>query len=343
MQQSDRRSNTVMFALLFGIAGLLIILAFLTLKSTQAEQFLAEVEITNIAPEVDTVIISTSSFGNGVTLGLDMVELGTTTVYVHGSYTDQNGCEDVTDYTVDDDSYLVIEFARSGVAGFPPDCDTVTGGIQHYDPLNCLIAANTSTYVVQQPPVSCAITNCDGGGDLSADYQCILDVEFFADATDSGTYSAQNWRATVFVGDIDSEMGFRSSTVEMNTLTALTLSNTTTIDYGTLALSDISADVQLDIRNSGNNAAMTVEISGLDMPCEIGTLDDAQQKMATSSGIAYASMPFTLSGVATDIGLIINKQQVTTTQAVSSTYWKLQVPATGVSGACQATTTLIGV
>ena len=272
----------VILSLLGGVFALVLVATFV-ITSTNADQADTLVDINNVSPTVDTVIISTSSFG-AIATSINLVEATTNTIYVHGSFTDENGCTDVTD-----DGFLYNGFGLSTKASCKEASDA--------DPLDCYYDANFGGFS------NCSISDCSGPSDTTGLFQCIHDIYFFADATDASSspdYEVANWIAepTIFDG-IGADKD--TATTEMNTLLAVSLSDTTTINYGTLALNATSSPVTLEVRNTGNYASLNLGILGTHMPCDIGTLATSSQHFSSTSE-DYADMTGILSATQQNLG-----------------------------------------
>ena len=314
------------FLVVFGLS--------LIMLNTQADQADPVVDIGNELPTVD-VSITTSSGGSYVFSDLDLTTFTTTTIFVSGTITDSNGCTDVTvDGTVGVAVVRTSEFANC--IGAPPAA---------VDDLNCYFATIPSYQPAFGGEPTCSFSDCTGDSDTTMTYECVLDIEHFADATDVGStpdFSGEEWTVRVDVLDTPPPTGSFvtvTTTFEMNTLTAIDIGVDPEINYGTLTLAATSSPITLAVNNAGNDASLGLEIAGTVMTCDIGTMAVGQQKFSSSSE-DYEDMPLTLSGVNQNIGLTVYKQQVSTTLATSNTYWALQVPTTGVAGACTGTVTI---
>jgi hypothetical protein len=303
----------ILAALLF-IGGLLLLVVVINLRS-QADDSSTSASISNQAPTVDELVVSDSSQGAAIS-ALDLNENVNKSIYVYGSYTDNNGCADVTSLT------LELYQLGSSVSG----CTT--------NDLNCYNGSSTG--------YSCNWTSvpgdaCSGGTDATANYECTVPIRYFADATDAGPFSTYNWAAKVVATDAASAFGTAIGNYEVNTLTALDVG--TSINYGSLSLSSTSpADETLTITNTGNNDALNVLASGTNMTCTVGSIPVGNQHYASSSGQAYGSMT-ALSGSPANIGASINKATSIGTPSTYDTYWKLQVPSSGLAGSCSGTST----
>ena len=95
-ETNDNRQHLI-FAILLGIAGLLIILIFVTIKS-QADDSSTSASVTNASPSFDSIFITTTSVSTYQDNPV-LTENTTTNVFVKGTFTDNNGCDEVTTTT----------------------------------------------------------------------------------------------------------------------------------------------------------------------------------------------------------------------------------------------------
>lgn len=268
---------------------------------------------TNSVPTVDSVTISDTS-GGGAISSVNLVELSTTSVYVHGSISDSDYCSDIID-----NGGLNVSFYRSGIGS--SQCNNMNDS----DPENCYFENVSST---------CSITNCTTSS-TNASYQCEVAPYFFADNT-TNDYADQNWQALVEVGD-GVASSTASSSVEINELLAIditTVNSDTVIDYGNLSLGATSSEIIFDVRNSGNDPNTDLDISGQDMGCGSGSIPANNQKFATSSK-TYADLDYYLSSAGQALDVDLDKQHSVSGLSSLSTYWKLKVPNSGIGGNCQ--------
>lgn len=347
MKEKDTSTIHVhyLIALLFAIAGLLVILIFVSLR-TQADDATTQAEIDNQGPTVNNVTISTSSQG-AAAASINLTELATTSVFVYGDFSDSNGCVDVTD-----NGGVSMQFFRSGVSGSLQHANMGVYPDLHeeYDPLSVYVASSVNSQLAGNATSTCSISDCSGGADTDADFECEVHVEFFADATDAGSapdYTAEDWIAEVAVADdfngTAANAGNASSTAEVNTLLALDLSSGSTIDYGSLSLGATSSPVTLEIRNSGNDNALDLQVYGTAMICNIGSIPTSSQRFSGTTSEDFADLDFALSGSSTDpnsLSTNYTKQQDHATPATDDMYWAVQIPATDVGGTCTGTNTL---
>lgn len=313
----ESKSHYILGLLLF-MTGLLVLLVVVVIRS-QADDSSTSVTITNDSPTINTITISTSTEAAYPASFIDLNENTTKMVYVHGQYTDNNGCADVAA-----SGTLAFKFYRSGVGG-GSDCSQNDSSC--YD-------QNSTSYNCNP---SMASNPCAGGTQISANYECSVPLQFFADATDAGTYNAQNWVALITAYDETSASGSASSTTEINTLTALDV--TPSINYGSLSLGATSGyDATSTITNTGNNDALNTDLSGTPMACTVGTIPVANQHYSITGGFTYSGA-LALSSTPTTYGLSLNKATSVGTPSTKDIYWKIQIPGSGLSGSCSGTTT----
>jgi len=180
---------------------------------------------------------------------------------------------------------------------------------------------------------SCATSSCSGN---TCDYSCDYNVQFYAEPTDSGTYSGQNWVAWVKVTDSQSASSTATSTgVELNTLQSLDVS--ASISYGSVSAdANSTGDHTATVTDTGN-VAIDVQISGTAMSCDIrGSVPVGNQEYATSTFSYGAGTD--LSDTATDWNLDLPKPDSGNPTVTDTTYWQVGVPA-GTEGTCSGTNT----
>lgn len=298
MSEKTESSQHYMFAILLFIAGLLIILIFLTIRS-QAEDTNTSASITNEAPSVSSVTIAESSLG-AQDNSIDLTAGSTTTIYCHAEFTDNNGCDEV-----DTGGNMEMIFYS---ANTDANCD----------------ADNDDCYIVQGESAStCAITNCGGGTDVTANVECQAEVYYHADAAD--------WTCQLIVNDGSASSTAATATTTINSCVGLSLSGN--VSFGSVALGATSTEQSLTISNTCNNIIDT-NASASDLTCTIGTIDASQIKFTTTSGATYASMTaFSTSSQSIDLNIAVGSGQN------DILYQMLQVPSSALSGSCTGTQT----
>lgn len=305
--------NYILATLLF-IGGLLLIVVVVNLRS-RADDSSTSATISNAAPTINTLYFSESSQGSSIS-DLSLNENTTKPLYVYGSYTDNNGCADV--------SSLTLQLYQNGSA---------TTGCSYND-RNCY-NSNSTGY-------SCNFTTvpgdtCSGGTDVTANYECTVPIQFFADATDSGPFSAYDWVGRIEATDASSTSGYLTGLLTINTLTALDVGSS--INYGSLSIGQTSAsDETLAITNTGNNDSLQVLGSGTNMSCTVGSIPVGNQRYALASGVGYGYMT-SLTGSPVNLGATISKATALASPSTYNTFWKLQIPSSGVAGTCYGTST----
>lgn len=344
MTDASENKQHLVFAVLLGIAGLLIILIFVTIRSQGADQSsTTTANVTNAAPSIQSIYLTDSMTGGA---GTDITLEPNTTkeVYVMGTYSDNNGCDEVDIGAQGVTGNITSTLYRSGLA---------EGSNCSADDLNC------------KTVLSCSTWGCDNdNADTIGSFQCTTTLQYFADATDAGAYSAQNWLATATVTDkfvagaptpVNSGTG-TSEGSEVNSLTAIALGENAggaDIPYGSVALGAVSQEVLTIWRNIGNTAFNPKVSSAAAMNCtdennNVTTIPVGNQHYATSSGVAYGDVSSpapneqkVLSGVATNVAAADHcYAKAQGTGASSSTgqiFWKIKLPSTGVAGTCTGT------
>lgn len=223
----------------------------------------------------------------------------TTSVPVVATITDQDGYDDMVGFSG--------KLYRSGV----------------YNAENCS-NNNANCYSLS----GCATSLCD---ETSCQLSCSTDLEFFTDATDTGEYSDEYWRASVNVTDAQSVTGLASSSAgspEVNSLMAISVSSN--IDYGVLTsgTNSGSSNTTVSMINQGNSR-INFEVSGTDLcsdfpTCVGATLPVTQQQYQTA-GFTYGSgTPLTSSY--TEVPMLLEKADQNPSNQTAQTYWGIAIP-----------------
>lgn len=253
---------------------------------------------------------------SGLTLNggspITLTENTTTSISVVGTVTDTDGFLNI--------SYATGTLYRSGVGA---SCATNDN--------SCYRVASTS----------CPLTSCAGN---SCTATCTFqNVQFFAEPTDVGTYSGENWAAGISVYDASSATGFATSSgVELNTLYALNV--TGAIAYGSVGSgSDTGSSNQTATVTNTGNALIDSQLSGTDMTFTVNTILVSNQKYSTST-FTYSSCTtctnLSTSPTAYDINLA---KPTNTTPVTTNIYWGLAVPGGRPQGSYSGTNTFTAI
>ncbi|MEZ4156403.1 MAG: hypothetical protein R3B52_00285 [Candidatus Paceibacterota bacterium] len=179
-----------------------------------------------------------------------------------------------------------------------------------------------------------------GGSGNSETYTCTIPVYYYADATDAGSPNASDtWTCTLTPSDGDGAGTTSSDTIEMASLLALEITEST-IDFGTI---DPGNDT------GGSNSTTTITNTGnVDMdPLLSGTNMTSGANSISASNIEYAADAFTygagtsLSGLSAALDITLpqptNDGNPTTTDTIS---WGLGVPPATAAGTYTGTNTI---
>jgi len=320
-------------ALLLGVVGLLIILIFVSMRS-QAETGTAtsSVSINNYTPTVDSVTISTESGGAGADVTL--LDDSTVTVYVHGEYTDANGCDDVYTGT----GYVSVALAPSG------DLATCNGNARDSDQCyasQTIGGEDSFNPTEDQASGTCTFSNCVDAFDQTANFECTFPkFQFWADGGTWGT------RVIVYDGT-DTSTAHSSETATVNTLTAIGLLDSS-VNYGSMPVASTSGAFDITIENTGNDEHLDIDLSGTLMTCTVGDFSKGDipgigaQRYFLTSGTPWLGMT-ALTGVATKLDTNVSDAEddgLTATKPTKNIYWRVKTPTFGVSGSCSSTVTI---
>lgn len=255
----------------------------------------------NSAPTVSAVAING---GSAITL----IENTTMNVNATGTITDTDGNADI--------AYATATIYRSGVG---TGCSA--------DDNNCYRLASSS----------CSLSACAGNSCLAT---CTAAIQFFADPTDSGTYAAQNWLASVTGVDQSGASGSATAGTgaELNTLLALNV--TGSINYGSVAPGGNtgSTNQSTTVTNTGN-ATIDINLSGTNLISGGNTITVGNQKYATST-FTYSGCSVCTALTTSPVQYIVNiLKPATTTPVTQNVYWGLSV-GTNPSGSYTGTNTV---
>ena len=277
--------------------------------------------VNNVAPVVSAVTINGGS-------AIDLTESSTKAVTLTATVTDNNSC-----YGGEISSVLGYVY-RSGV-GYT-GCDTSGEADNNY----CY------------PEISCSVVGgtCTDNTDGSANYTCTVDLQYYADPTDTNTqYPDDNWLDTIKAIDDDTASSITqvSSGVELNSLTAFDV--TGSINFGSLGADESNDPLDKIITTTPTgNVGLDQEHSGsanmcTDYPtCAVGTpIAVSYQKYALTSLTSYPSATV-LSTAPTEVELNVLKP-TTGSPTTKNTWWGILIPSGTISGAYSGANTVTAV
>ncbi|MBI4250220.1 hypothetical protein HY622_01380 [Candidatus Uhrbacteria bacterium] len=270
--------------------------------------FMVSIHSTNGAspPVVDTVTAAATSGGSESTLTL--TENTATSVYVHGSISDADGCADVaTNGTVTTKFYRTNHSSGASCSADNNDCYTI---------LNA----------------ACTKSGCDGPEDHFFNYQCTAAIQYYADTTVTGTHTATDWSATVTATDSLGTSASSTDTIEMNSTVALTASPSS-LSYGEIALGGQSTEQSVTLTNTGNiGIDINVTVDGA-FACTTGVLPSDAAHYSMTQGFSYAAGT-ALSTQSTQIEFDLAPRTNDAVPKTKNLYLLLQAPTTGAGGIC---------
>jgi len=268
--------------------------------------------VNNSAPVASNVAVTNAVAGN-----VNLTAGTTTTTTVTFTVTDNNGCEEIDAGSPDTDAIFYRTNVSGGIACTP-------------DNANCYNMSCT------QDGGSCTA----GGADLTATYTCTSAVQFYADPTDAGsTYSATTWTAGVTPADgAGAGSADTSTTVEVVSLTSLSV--TSTIAYDTLALNANTGttDETTVVTNTGNRA-IDAQVGGYGtstgddkaLTCTVGSVGVAYEKYSIVASTAYASKT---ALPADDVPDTITLNLAVGASSTDDVYWGMGLPESGAGVSC---------
>lgn len=191
--------------------------------------------------------------------------------------------------------------------------------------------------------------SCTGPGDTTATYTCTVNVQYYADPTDTGSlYASDNWTMRVTPSDEVATGTVSNDTIEMNSLVALTTSGAT--NFGTLALgADTGAANQTITVTNVGNTRLDINLStygsapadNKSFACTIGTIPSANVKYSLTS-FTYASAGTAMSTNPVEVDADILKP-INATPSTVTLYFGLGMPGSAVGGTCSGTSTITAI
>jgi len=178
---------------------------------------------------------------------------------------------------------------------------------------------------------SCALISPQ---DMTMNYTCAFEVEYYADNT-------TQWICNVTVADNGAGQSTSSNESNHGTINPLVAIKLPTIlDYGDLAVGDISPDTLANVTNAGNrDANISVEGwaetpgDGNAFNCSFGTIDLSYERYNSTAGSLFGSMTQLTSNPVLIPDFYVPQRVSPTSDSVNSTYWKVQIPV-GAGGVC---------
>ncbi len=283
------------------------------------------------APQTDTWEVNNTAPTVGIdsfnTTTLVLTESTTTNLLANVTVTDNNSCQDITS-----GGSVVIDFFGGWLAGGHGDCG-VSGDS---DPDDCY------------PVVTCTVdsgTNaCAGTSDNSVAYDCTVPVQYYAEATGTGSeHVSDNWHAYVTATD-DDAVSDEDSATNLNVDLLVAFSAGDSIYYGALDVGDTSTNQSVTVTGTGNTIIDT-EVYGTDMTSGGNSILANNQEFDLAPFTHLTGNPLPYSGSPTTLYLGVPKTNWTTSLQIGTapTYWSLFVPLTTISGSYTGTNTLTAI
>lgn len=222
-----------------------------------------EASVNNQAPVIDSILITETS---GSTTPVNPVSIPANSnkdIYVRGTYHDDNGCSEV-------------ENSITGISGVFYRNLVTNGSACTADDNNCY----------QIVDGDCITSGCTGGADLDGEFECLVTLEYYTEATDASSHFPTNtWLGQITITD-DNEIATDTASTEVASVIALDVG--AVIDYGAVNLGEVSSEQTFTITNIGN-VSINVDARGTDMSCTVGTIPITNQKYSTISSFDYST------------------------------------------------------
>ncbi|MCK5698612.1 MAG: hypothetical protein KAH93_02105 [Candidatus Aenigmarchaeota archaeon] len=187
---------------------------------------------------------------------------------------------------------------------------------------------------------TCLFTQ-NGTTSTNSTVECLFTIYYHANPAD--------WTMYFNVTDGDGESGNNTETITIQSLTALNVTNTT-IPFGDVGLGEESAQITTTIKITGNvNLDLNINESlyGSNMSCDgVGSANITTN--AATTGVRYNTTDsFTFDDTTwklssgndlADVNWSKSNEVSSTVPPEYNLYWKIKIPASGVSGTCTTTT-----
>lgn len=246
-------------------------------------------------PAINSFTVAQTAGGGESSIYL--TEGTTTPVYLHGTGSDPSGCEDVT-----------VNGDISGVL-YRNDMDE---HCRNYE-VNC--------YPFNR--FDCSFSSCSTYPDTSFNFECVLDVEYYA--------SADSWTGYIEISDGSGNDIESTDGVQIESLLAVEL--TGPLEYGQLSFDSTSTTQTLTIQNTGNMPVDTLLSVDGDMQCDMGSIPAENVRYSETAPFSWGTGA-ALSTVPTELELDLPAQNHRSTIQSSDLYFRLKMPENGAGGSC---------
>lgn len=334
MPKSEQHAYShYVLAVLLGIVGLLIILIFVSLRS-QADDTTTTATITNATATIDSITVSTvQGTGGAAVATVTTAENTSMNIYVHGTFTDNNSCQEVATST--GSGYILVQLERTnqGTCDYQSDA-----GSNNY--VSCIVWQASANSSVNDANASTTFSSCDSATDPTGSFDTRFPLFWNIDETEVGQHVATDWTGTAVAHD-GTTYGTTSSgdTFEVDERKALDV--TAAIDFGSLSVGSTSSAQTVTVTHTGNSDTQDAQIEGTNLTCSTGTLWYDLMRYSSTSGDAWSVYQQVASSAA-DQNLQMSKAAVTTSASTDSSFIKLEVPTPTSSifaGTCAGTLT----
>ncbi|MBN2368113.1 hypothetical protein JXC34_03765 [Candidatus Woesearchaeota archaeon] len=177
--------------------------------------------------------------------------------------------------------------------------------------------------------VNCTLMSAQ---DLYMNYSCVFQMQYYADNT-------SNWMCNATA--IDTESSFTSNesdTGTVNPLVAIKLPEL--IDYGDLAVFDISPPIEANVTNAGNRD-VNISVRGwgstegdtLSFVCSYGVIPIEVERYDVVNDTNYVVMTQLTNSDVMIPDFQVDQRTDDSEESTNQTYWKVQVPI-GAGGVC---------
>ena len=185
---------------------------------------------------------------------------------------------------------------------------------------------------------TCHFTNAGSG--TTRNVECSFTVYYHADPA--------SWTVYFNATDDGGLTGTNTDTLDVNTLVALNVTNTT-IPFGTVALGGTSNQINMTIKNTGNvdidlnineslyNGVMYCTDGGSDNITTDDTSTGVKYNMTDGFSFDATTSNLTSTNLLLEFNLVEADQSGAPTAPTDDLYWLIKLPSTGLTGSCSTT------
>ena len=298
----------------------LFLFVIIVLPFTVSDTVTTQASVGNAAPVASSVAIAPGNLNGG---DIALTANQTTLINITATITDNNGCTDI-------DAVNATLF-RTNISGGSGASDN-----------------NRTHYTITSSACSVEAGSCTGDTDIAANYNCSINVTWYADPTDAGSlFAGTNWTVNVTPWDGGGAGTYSTTIYDLKTLSSFSLLDTT-INFGTLALGQntTSTNQNVSMQNTGNEG-LDFSFTGygvtsgdnLSMNCTLGNISiDFFEYNNTAFNYSEGT---SLTNTSTELDFDLDRGSGSENRPENVSYYGFRIPTDGVGGSCSGTLVIV--